>query len=482
MQAGKLTEAARVARYGIDASSASDVIRSSSGVQRLANHISPLLEQGRYGELDKVDPRLGNIAADLKDMNVDSGEKFKDYLASKAGQAAMLSGQAARISHGVAIAPHLSYLGWMKSGIKDALSASIDRLADGKVDADLSKVSLDSTDLNGAGEGTPGHANQVQNAVDLLSQGRLAGAHGQIPGVLNVARLVRRTSTLIPAKPYIAISDATRDADGIAKASGPDVINFKRYVQGFLPSKLVDQLSNVFVNSDEGERRQLVTAAIKQNLHAAGLYNTPSGADAADGMLASLDDLNRRQAYSVNGYDTLNEDDGMPARHALLEGQKAQGLSIPMPSAVRKLVRQNGILSAFGVNPMNGVDRVMSLWRTMILDRPGFVARMGLDETLSRLLRTHPKAVLGSFLTTGAEQSRTAEDIAGQVQREIEDGSILPEDAVARNASLTGLANKPLLPYHPTLRALQILTDHAPEGIRPHIRPRSSGTARSRAE
>lgn len=472
LKLGKVAEAGKIARYGVaDASRAADIIHSDAGVQRLASRIDPLLAQGRYGELGRVDPRLDSISEELQRSGIDSGTKFKDWLANTAGQAAMLSGRVAKISHEVPIVPHMTYLGWMKSGIKEALSNGIDHLADGGADKALSDIKLDPTDIGGAGD--PVHTNiagQVANAVDMLNAGKVAGGVGRIPGVANVARLVRRTTTLIPSKPFINIAETTRDENGIALDTGPDVSNFRRYIQGFLPARKVDQLSNVFVNADEGQRRLLVTAAIKQNFHAAGLYNTDDGAQAADAALAGMDDLIRKQAYSVNGLDKLPDDNDITTRHALLEVQKSNGLAIPMPSVVRKLVRANGILGAAGVDPMTGVEGVMKLWRTMVLDRPGFAARMALDENLNRLLRTSPKALLGSFLGNGAARTRTDEEISHQVEGELAKGSLHPDDAIARQATLRGLSVKSILPYHPTERALQILTDHAPEGIRPHIK------------
>ena len=74
---------------------ASDLIRSSgrrgtASPTKISAHCLP--SRAATESSTRSTTRLGaTCASDLKDMNVDSPAKFKDYLANKAGQAAMLS-------------------------------------------------------------------------------------------------------------------------------------------------------------------------------------------------------------------------------------------------------------------------------------------------------------------------------------------------------------------------------------------------------
>ena len=455
MSLGKGTEAIKLARFGAtDASRAADIINNSKDVQRYVNRIAPALEQGRYGELGKLDPRLDSVAEELQASNIDSGAKFKDWLANKAGLRAIFNGDVAKISHQVPVVPHLSYLGWMKAGVKDALSNTVDRLADGKLPT---SVRLDAQDIYGAGDHSVLNANdkRFNDLSNLLEDAKVPAGYGRIPGVSNVARLVGRVSTNVPSKGWI------RTSEGEA-----DVTNFRRWVQGFLPSKMVDDATNVFVASDEGKRRLLMASAMKQQAHAAGLYNTASGSAAADKMFAAVEEEARKQAYSVNGYDVIPDDNWLPQHHALLETQKGAGMRIILPTTMRKIVRANSIWGAAGVDPMNAIEQTMKLWRSLVLDRPGFAVRVSLDENLNRLLREGPKPFVGSFLANGAQRTATDGDIARQVSQEIANGTTRAADEASRTAALKALSYKQLIPYHPVERVLHILAGRAPEGAR----------------
>lgn len=457
---GKAVKAARLARYGVREETVGRYLASDAGradwvlsrpsVSRWADHVGSFLERGDYAGLGRFDPRLDSIASQLQSEGIDSTSKFRDWFAGQGGLAAILSGQVARPSAGLAIVPHLSAAGWAKASVKEALTRGLDRLADGQIDG-LDKVALDAGDLGGTEGGAP------PDLEALLAHGDLSALHGRIRGVSDIARVVRRLSTFIQTKPYLDIGPEA------------DVANLRRFLQGFLPARRVDDVLNVFMGGDEGQRYRIVAAARSQMLHAMGLYDTAAGAAAGDKLIGALSDLERNQAYSTGGLDILNDgsEDGMHA--AVLENQLSHRIAIPLPNQVRRMVREQTLLGKLGVNPVTIADRFMYLWRSLILDRPGFAVRFAITENLGRLLRTGPRKFLGSYLANGAAYTISDADAAAAADRAIEVGEIDPADREAEIAAVKARSLKPLLPYHPVERILAMLGERVPEGIRDQV-------------
>ena len=462
---GKASEAARVARFGIDdatvgsylagdASRMDDLLRSSS-VQQYVRKVGSFLEEGDYSGLGKFDPRLDSITPQLAAEGIDSAAGFHQWLASEAGLGAVLTGNAARLSHGVAIMPHLTLAGWLKAGVKEALQTGLDRLADGKVPGLDTDLDLGDDGVGGVGDISHQHFIQARAKTleDVLSAGRAGGDHGIMHPIGSVPRLIRRLSTLIQTKPYIDIGESA------------DVANVRRAAQGILPAARVDDLVNIFVDGDQGVRYRIVKALRHQMLHMAGAYNTADGADAADRFLGALEDAERSQAYSVTGIDTIVGEDGNRSRTAILTTQLANRIAMPLPADVRRIVAQHSMLGALRLK----VDTAMYLWRSMILDRLGFAARASLTENLGRLLRTGPRKFIGSYLANGASKLQSDDDIERSVAELVKTGDIAPADADAEIAARKALAVKPLLPYHPIERGFAMLSERVPPGIRPLI-------------
>jgi hypothetical protein len=447
---------------------------TGAAFDRIAASAEPDLAAGRYATLGKRIPQLEPITHLLRREGVTDAQGLKDTIKSVAGQAALMAGGAPKIADGAAIIPHLTPLGWTRQGVKNVLSNSLDSLMDKKIPA-ASKTALDTGDVNGLGEGAA-HAGQMADVESLLAKARDVGGPGKLAKLANPARKIRQLSTLISTKPFLNIADAARDEEtGLFTDTGPDVANFRRFIQGFMRPAQVDDAADLFLNSEQGIRRSLVNGLIRQHFELSGLTKTDDGQQAAETWMGLQDELMRKQAYSVNGYDTETAEDGLPTRNALIETQLSPGMRIPMPNEIRQMVRRAGVLGSLGVNPVNRVDEMMAIWRAAILDRPGFAVRIVLDENGNRTLRLGVKNTLASEFAGGARVTRTDEDIADQVQREIENGQtedgkpIFPEEASAREATLKGLANKPFLPYHPGERVLRVLAEHAPKGLRPHM-------------
>jgi len=449
---------AEVGRYLVPDSTAAESYLSRSATRRFIDHVGKYLENGDYAGLGRFDPRLENVSAQLANEGIDSAEKFRTWLVTRAGLRAILTGNAARISQRVAILPHLTPFGWLKSTVKGALQDSIDRLADGKART-LDKITLASNDLAGAGDLSHQDwvAAKAKTLEELLRSGEAGKQAGHIPGVSDLARLVRRLSTFIPTKPYL---DIGTDAD---------VPNLRRFLQGFLPARGVNDAVNVFLGSDLGTRYRIVQAAREQMLHALGAYRTPEAARATEDAMAGIAELEREQAYSVGGFDQMLGDDGKPFPAAILRPQLSNRIAIPLPNEVRKFVREQSVLGRLGINPLIWATRFMYLWRTMILDRTGFAVRISLTENLIRLLKTGPKRFIGSYLANGAAQTRSDEEIAAVVDRMVQAGAIPAAERDSEMAAQRALATKPLTPYHPIERALALLGERIPEGIREHV-------------
>ncbi len=465
---GSVAKAARVAKWGItDAevgrylapdSTAMDDYLSHPATQRYINHVGQFLERGDYRGLGRFDPRLENVTAQLANEGVDSADSFEQWLSGNTGLRAVLTGNAARISQRAAILPHLTPGGWLKANVKEALQNGLDRLADGKVKG-LDGIALDGSDVGGAGD--LAHQDTVaakaKTLEELMRAGDAARTGGHIPGIASVARWVRRVSTLIPTKPYLDIG------------TNADIPNLTRFLQGFLPAKRVDDVVNVFLHSDLGTRYRIVTAALKQLLHGLGAFRTPELARGTEDAMAALAEMEREQSFSVGGLDQLMGDDGKSYPAAILRPQLSNKVAIFLPNELRKLMREQSALGRLHLNPLVWATRLMFWWRTMILDRPGFAARISLTENLSRLLRTGPKRFLGSYVANGAAQTRSDEEIIAGVDRMIATGELDPADSEAEIAAQRALATKPLTPYHPVERILAMLGERIPEGIRSHV-------------
>lgn len=454
LKIGKIAEAAKLARWAVGSADDAKALMGTRGFQGYLDKITPYVENRNWGGLVSQDARFAPLVEDLSKNNIDSRAKLVDWFANQGGMKAILTGDAAKQTGQSLMLPHVSYLGWGRDGVKSLFSNTIDHLNDAR----FSKgVKLAGEDVFGAGDHVAlGATDQrVADAADLLEKGKMAGGPGNLPLVRNVNRLLKATTTYIPTK------------SGIGYGAGEaDVTNFRRYIQGFLPSGMVDNLTTLFTDADEAQRRTLIEASMKQQAHAAGLYNTAESASAADKMFATISEQNRRQAYGVNGYDRTPDSTGVFTPHAIYSTQTSKIMRIPLPAEMRRIARMNSMLTIAGVHPMNVADRLMMYWRSLILDRPGFAVRIGLDENLNRLLRLGPKGFVGSFFANGAKRTMSDEEIASQVEEELAKGSLMPADAAARTRALTALSYKQALPYHPVDRALQALADRAPEGAR----------------
>lgn len=452
---GKGMEVFRGAHFGIEAanySRAMDLMQNSKEFDSYVQRIEPYLKSGNYGELGKIDPRLEGLAETLRASNIDSADKFKDWLANENGLKSLFGGLAAKISHSQVILPHLSPLAWGKSYVKDALQTAVDRIADGKTPDFL----LHPDDVWGAGDHNALGSidKRVNHWVGLLQTNGVDQSYSHIPGILNPGRLIRRMSTYIPDQDYISY------ANGKA-----DLTNFRRYAQGVLPSKMVDEGSDLFVHGTESQRRAMIRGLIQQWGHITGVYKTADGARAMDDLLGAIESEDMSQAYGINGYDMIDHN-GIQIPSAIYGTQRSGAMRIILPSAMRSMARSQSVLSLAGVNPFNILDRSMVYWRTLILDRPGFAVRVALDENLNRIMRSGPKAFFGSMFANGAARTMTDDQINESIERQLAAGAIQPGDVKAVRAGMTAASYKKLLPVHPVERALHILANRAPEGVR----------------
>ena len=469
MAAGGAIKGVRAATHGIsgadaaahvagDASRATDLLNKGDHL-RAVNYIADhFLSKGDYAGIARFDPRLEPIIPDLAKEGITDAAGLKKYFASEAGLGAMLTGKAAWLSHTQAIVPHLSVAGVAKAGLKNVMQTGLDKIADGNV-----KPLDDALDVGDvAGEGTAGHQNlvaaKIAKSSDLLGQGKMAGRVGTIPGLSNVARTVRQMVTLTPTTTILHVAN-----------DAPDAANFRRLIQGFLPAKRADDLTNLFIDADEGQRRTLVEGARRQMFHAAGAFNTPKMAEATEKFLAGIADEERNKTYSVGGIDQLTGDNGISHGAAVLGTQLSGGVAIPSMQSVRNLVRHEGMLGSLHVDPIIAADNVMKWWRTSVLMRPGFALRFALDENTGRLLREGPRNFFGSYLANGAGFTRDMSDILEEARGKVENGDIQPDELQSEISHLRAMALKPVMPYHPVERTLAALAESVPEGIRPMI-------------
>lgn len=509
---GKAASTIRAGMYGVtgedtaralagDASKMEQIVNGTGiaarAFDRLAQKVGGYLAEGRAGELGKIDPIWEKAAPSLVNAGVHDATSFKQWALDQAGLTAMLTGDAAKKSHGLTIVPHLTPFGWLKVGVKEHLQNALNKMADGTIDAPA-----DSPDIADqvAGQGDPiasAVAPRVKTLSDLWNSAKVAGGTGKIPLLSQVSKSLRGMTTLIPDKNYLDIGDKTFD-----------LTNFRRMAQSILPAAHADDAANVFAAASVGERRTMVEALTRQGFHAAGLMNTPESRKAAEDFLNGQSEWARHETYGPNLYDHITNQEGLTHPSALVEGQRASLMAIPTAATMRRIAQEQSMLTHLGINPMVAADRFMYLWRGFVLDRPGFAIRFAGDEMAARWLRSSTKDMIAGYLAQGAAVTRSdasiADEVATQLDRTVQlnaqmekltsrlsqlrnpepiarqqekidalqeqlKTALVPEKAEEYASYLRAKAVKPIMPFHPIDRTLSVLASHGPEGLRPHI-------------
>jgi hypothetical protein len=374
-----------------DSSAYQAFIRSSPGIQKWIQTIGGKIESGGISAAERYDPRLlkyaqgfsegGQSFSGLSEAGVHDASSLEKYLMSEAGKTAILTGRAATITHGGAIAPHLSSLGWAKMTAKGGLANTIDWAAD--TIKKEPEIPLAAEDLN---MGSPAHAMSMdatgslpQTLGDLTSETTPfeQSQGGQLSNLLirpagSAARMLRRMTTI------------TADAPAVDVTAPDAAVNIKRVLSYFLPAHQTNQIVDAFLATrDVGQKFAIYRGGVDQMLHASGAFDTERGTAAANQILDMVDLHAKREAYAPGGYDKFT--DG--TRSAVLDSQMSNTLSLPSFKNIYNASRREKFYNRLGISNADTIDKMMEKWKAGVLMRPGFATRVSGDEVLSDILR-----------------------------------------------------------------------------------------------
>lgn len=409
MQAGKVLDAVKVARWGLDSARAAEYASSDTSayrqllnqpqVQKWVTYVGHKIETDGWSALERTEPKMFRVAQLAANEGVKDTATLNTWLEGNAGVNAILKGDAATLSHGAAIMPHLSVVGYQRLLAKGAFTKAVDFLDDadklGKVakfGADkLGDERLGTGDIETGGlpqsmaldsvKALPQSLREIASTEDnpfVTRQGGLLG-HLLVKPAVSMARTYKQLSTITADKPMLSL--LAEDAP----------VNLKRMLSYALPSVHVNKIVDAFIASDDiGQKFSIVKGATAQMLHAAGVFSGPNGAEIGDKLMAAVDDAFRNETYSPLGIDKMADTirgTGLPRRMGVLENQLSDTVAIPSFKEIRSAARRDKFLYGLGIVNPNAVDTFMNAWKATTLMRVGFAVRVSMDEWLGNGLR-----------------------------------------------------------------------------------------------
>lgn len=444
MQVGKIADALKVARWGLDSGRAAEYASSDTSayrqllnqpqVQKWVTYVGHKIETDGWSALERTQPKMFKVAQLAANDGVKDAASLNTWLEGNAGVNAVLKGDAATLSHGAAIMPHLSVVGYQRLLAKGAFTKAIDFLDDadklGKVEKfgakDLGDERLGTNDIETGGtpqsmaldavKALPKSLQEIASTEDnpfVTKQGGLLG-HLLIKPATSMARTFKQLSTITADKPMLSLT--AEDAP----------VNLKRMLSYALPSVHVNKIVDAFIASDDiGQKFNIVKGATAQMLHAAGVYSGPNGAEIGDKLMSAVDDAFRNETYSPLGIDKMADNirgTGMARRMGVLENQLSDHVALPSFKEIRSAARRDKFLYGLGIVNPNAVDTFMNAWKATTLMRVGFAVRVSMDEWL------------GNGLRNGFMGQVVARSMLSEVKRASEREAALADESKAMDA------------------------------------------------
>jgi hypothetical protein len=435
MQAGKVTDALKVARWGLDPARAAAYASSDTSayrnllnqpqVQRWVTYVGHKIETDGWSALERTQPKIFKVAQLAANDGVHDADSLNTWLQGEVGVKAILQGDAATLSHGAAIMPHLSVAGWQRLAAKGAFSDTIDWLDDSAKGLKAEKLGTKDIETGGMPQ------TMALDSIKALPQSlqEIAPIEGENPFVTKLGgtlgHLLIKPATSM-ARTYKQLTTLTADKPFLSLTADDAPVNLKRMLSYALPSAHVNKLVDAFIASDDiGQKFAIVKGATAQMLHAAGVYAGPNGAEIGDHLMQAVDDAFRNETYSPLGIDKMSDYGRaqagisidratMPRRLGVLENQLSDTVALPSFKEIRIAARRNKFLYGLGIVTPGQLDGFMSAWRSAVLMRAGFAVRVSMDELLGNGLRNGflGYAVARSTLTQVKRASEKAAALA----------------------------------------------------------------------
>ena len=359
----KATQAAKLARFALDANDVQTLFRTDRQVARAMADVAETMnrENGAVRLMERW-PQLRPMVDDLQalknghDGHLEAADVAR-FFSAEQGKVAMLSGRAGLYFQGHTLAPHLSIIGdAMKSG-RVGSSHSID-WANDEMPVITRKIL-----------GLPADSDVAERVV-------------------NRPALYRRLTTT-PLKRMINFVPRT----GVVAYNDPESVEtIRRYTRAFLPYQRADELTQGWAAAvgNEAQRRRLLTGIAGELFHATGAAESIPGRDDMKLYQASLDDEARGSRFMATaGADTLPTD-GTSERHAagVGEADMSKTWAIPDYRELRRFVKLSSVMGELRSPIVDRADAFLSrFWRLPILMRFGFAMRAGGEELANAVAR-----------------------------------------------------------------------------------------------
>lgn len=406
LQVGKVADAVKVAKWGLDASKAAEYAGGDTSayrqllnkpqVQKWVSYVGNKIETDGWSALERTQPKVFKVAQLASSDGVKDASTLNTWLEGNAGVNALLKGDAATLSHGAAIMPHLSVLGYQRMLAKGAFTKAVDWLDDSAKAVKAEKLGTSDIETGGIPQSTaldsikalPKDLQEITHMDESPFTTKIGGTMGNLllKPATSMARVYKQLTTITADKPYLRLTD---DDAGV---------NLKRMLSYALPSTHVNRVVDAFLASDDiGQKFNIVKGATAQMLHAAGVFAGPNGGEVGDKLMQAVDDAFRNETYSPLGIDKMSDfgrarvgivdATAMPRRMGVLENQLSDTVALPSFKEVRSAARRDRFLYGLGIVNPNAVDSFMNTWKASVLMRVGFAVRVSMDEWLGNGLR-----------------------------------------------------------------------------------------------
>jgi hypothetical protein len=454
MQGGKVLDAVKVAKWGLDASRAAEYASTDTSAyrqllqqpqaQRWVSYVGDKISSDGWSQLERTQPKVFKVAQLASADGVTDAPSLNTWLEGNAGVNAILKGDAATLSHGAAIMPHLSVTGYQRMLAKGAFTKGVDWLDDTGKAVKAEKLATSDVEMGGdiktnALDSITALPTDLQHIVRPLGSpftDRIGGTFGNLllKPATSMARVYKQLTTLTVDKPYLQLT-----ADDAP-------VNLKRMLSYALPSTHVNKVVDAFIATDDiGQRFNIVKGATAQMLHAAGVYSGPNGAEIGDKLMQGVDDAFRNETYSPLGIDKMSDTvpgSGVARRMGVLENQLSDTVALPSFKEVRMAARRDHFLYGLGIVNPNMVDSFMAAWKASVLMRVGFAARVSMDEWLGNGLRN---GFMGAVVarSTLSEVKRAAEKEAALADETKAMDALGPDEGRIASAVVTATSRVP---------------------------------------
>lgn len=423
---GKVTKAAKIAKYGLKAPEEIGALLDKPAAQGWINDVSGYLAKGDYAGLINRHPQLSPVQDFLKQSDITTPDELKQAMQTKKPSAELLNAQAGEglaqenLDNLLSRAPQQAGGPVITAGsdLEKQVKQAYEELGLAKVkSADELKQWL--TDNTLANHIAVGHGSAVNHGVQMVPTLTAAGklvldSKGFLKKAIDVT-----ADHKINVGPDGAIDMAGATQSGPINLLGrtarkmvnliPDGMSLKpndvnaltsiqRFANLYLPAGASDALVNRWVNAgnDLSTKRNIYIDMLSNTFKAAGIDESSS---IYSHYIGTIGRGLRTQRYSSGGNDAMKMADGLETTAGLLDHHLTDEWSLPSFRDLSAEQSRNMLMSAaYKFTNNGGIDRFVNFWKTSQLLRVGFPLRVSLEELAGTVAREGPVNVAKSWL------------------------------------------------------------------------------------